>query len=433
MALAPFFKKSYYILAGAGAFYVFLLLVLSNEFLQRHALYAHKLKKGGWNYVNHPEKNGFAKNQVTPFFIPTSDGESLYAWHVLPLGTYAEHEAALLEQPEGPIENITSSLPFDLLSKDPESRLVINFHGNAGHVAQGWRPSTYHSLTGGSTPKTHVLAFDYRGFGQSSGVPSEAGLIRDGISVVTWAMTVAEIPPERIVILGQSLGTAVSTAVAEHFATQTSPQVSFAGVVLVAGFSDLATLMRTYSYGGIIPMLSPLRPYPRLQKFFIDKLVDTWRTSSRLANLVAKSNRLRLHLVHAKDDMHIPWIQSQMLFATAANAMVEADARGAEEEAYGVPGEEVVKKTVTTDLGNGGYIDRLEVGEKSVRVTILRRGGKFISHYVLFYIHIIPFIFFILIFFYSPLPSPTSLSFHFLFHSPMEHGSSISHSEPNEY
>ena len=31
------------------------------------------------------------ENQVTPFTLKTSDGESIYAWHILPLKLYGEH------------------------------------------------------------------------------------------------------------------------------------------------------------------------------------------------------------------------------------------------------------------------------------------------------------------------------------------------------
>lgn len=52
-------------------------------------------------------------------------------------------------------------------------------------------------------PNTHILTIDYRGFGHSTGSPTEAGLILDGVTLVDWVMKVAGIPPERIVILGR--------------------------------------------------------------------------------------------------------------------------------------------------------------------------------------------------------------------------------------
>ena len=59
-----------------------------------------------------------------------------------------------------------------------------------------------------------TMKSSYRGFGHSTGSPTEAGLIIDGVTLVSWIISVTNIPRERIVILGQSLGTAVSAAVA---------------------------------------------------------------------------------------------------------------------------------------------------------------------------------------------------------------------------
>jgi abhydrolase domain-containing protein 12 len=79
------------------------------------------------------------------------------------------------------------------------------------------------------------LTFDYRDFGKSTGSPSETGLIIDAVAVVDWAMNVAEIPPSRILIFAQSMGTAVSIAVSKHLALP----VVFAGTVLIAPFVDV--------------------------------------------------------------------------------------------------------------------------------------------------------------------------------------------------
>ncbi|TVY44422.1 Monoacylglycerol lipase ABHD12 [Lachnellula cervina] len=207
-----------------------------------------------------PEMFGFLYNQVTPFSITVSDGEALYAWHVLPLELYREHEASLIDEPSGFVSNITSSLAFKLLRDDPEARLVLHFHGAGGTVGSGYRPPNYRALSAGQPRKIHVLTFDYRGFGRSKGAPSESSMIRDALAVVHWAMNVAGIPPSRILVFGQSLGTAVSIAVSEHFALQ-SPPVLFAGTVLVAPFVDVMSLMATYRVAGAIPLVSPLADY----------------------------------------------------------------------------------------------------------------------------------------------------------------------------
>jgi pimeloyl-ACP methyl ester carboxylesterase len=184
---------------------------------------------------------------------------------------------------------------------------------NAGHIAQAIRPSSYHSLT--DTSSYHVLAIDYRGFGHSTGVPSEAGLINDGSALVEWAVNVAGIPPERIVLLGQSLGTAVVSGVAERYAVQ---GVEFAGIILVSGFSDLPTMLSEYRIGGIFPVLAPFRASPALLRLFHYFIVDKWQSNHRLASLVRHTkNRLRLSLIHSRNDPDIPWTEDNKLFKAA--------------------------------------------------------------------------------------------------------------------
>ena len=245
-------------------------------------------------------------------------------------------------------------------------------HGNAGTISQGWRTDAYRALASADPKNTHIFTIDYRGFGYSSGTPTEAGLITDGIALVDYALHVAKIPPERIVIHGQSLGTAVAVAVAEHFALKNQGEkVEFGGVVLVAAFTNMRALMGTYAIGGILPILSPLRPYPILQRYFERGIKETWNTDQRLESLVRGSKRLRLFLVHARNDFEIPWSHGKRLFYVAANATSE---RGMSEKLIdGVKWHE--------DLGEAGWVDVWKAGEgekerKEVRLEIVPVGGE---------------------------------------------------------
>lgn len=74
--------------------------------------------------------NRSAENQITPFNFTTPDDETLYAWHVMPLGLYAKHEEEMLQQPSGLVEDITKAKAFDLLTSDPEARLIISCRYN---------------------------------------------------------------------------------------------------------------------------------------------------------------------------------------------------------------------------------------------------------------------------------------------------------------
>lgn len=91
------------------------------------ALYAHKINTLFWHDIDDATHFGFAKHQVTPFNIPTPDGETLYTWHVLPLDVYTRNEQTLVDEhrPDAIVKDITSSSAFKLL-RSPEARVVIS-------------------------------------------------------------------------------------------------------------------------------------------------------------------------------------------------------------------------------------------------------------------------------------------------------------------
>ncbi|TWU76180.1 hypothetical protein ED733_002930 [Metarhizium rileyi] len=287
-------------------------------FFQRHFLYAHKFNTLFWSDVNEPERWGFAKHQVAPFYLKTPDSNYIYAWHVLPLPLYHKHQDQIVQRASSEVAplDITNTESFRLLKSDPKEKLILYFHGNAGHIAQMLRAHSYHSLT--DTSPYHVIAIDYRGYGYSTGVPSEEGLIQDAETLVNWAMNVAGIPSNRIVLFGHSLGTAVTSGVAERF---TRKGVDFAGLVLVAGFSDLANLLTGYRISGVFPVVGPLVVWPSAVKYLQTYVVDKWHSADRLANIVRYTNkRLRLELIHSHSDWDIPWQHEEILFQAAANA-----------------------------------------------------------------------------------------------------------------
>lgn len=161
------------------------------------------------------------------------------------------------------------------------------------------------------SPNTHLLAIDYRGFGLSTGTPTEDGLITDGIAAVNWAIQVAKVPPEQIVLFGHSLGTAVSVAVAEHFAKR---KTDFAGIILYAGFANLPLVLLDYS---LLGFLAPLRKISLFTAYLKTTIVDFWRTANRAENLFTLSKRTKLYLIHSRNDYEIRPLQSSELFLFA--------------------------------------------------------------------------------------------------------------------
>ena len=78
----------------------------------------------------------------------------------------------------------------------------------------------------------NLLAFDYRGYGESEGAPSEAGLYRDADAAYRYLRDTLGVPPDRIVIFGHSLGSAV--------AVELAARVPAAGLILDGALTSVA-------------------------------------------------------------------------------------------------------------------------------------------------------------------------------------------------
>lgn len=112
---------------GAAALvgvYAIILGALLTPNLQRFALYAHKINTLFLHDIDNGERFGFAKGQVTPFTIQTADGETLYAWHVLPVDAYARNERLLREE-AAHIGDFSNKHAFHLLTSS-EVRVVVS-------------------------------------------------------------------------------------------------------------------------------------------------------------------------------------------------------------------------------------------------------------------------------------------------------------------
>lgn len=245
-----------------------------------------------------------------------------------------------------------------------------------------------------------MVAVDYRGFGHSTGSPTEAGVIIDGTTLVNWVLKTANIPSERVVIAGQSLGTAVSTAVGLHFADPTNELIppearaiqsllsdpngvgfqatTFAGIILAAPFSSIPALLLTYRIGGLLPLLLPLRPIPALADLLTSQMEDKWLSAERLTayyNVLADSKLLHsdtrslgsLQVIHALNDADIPYHQSEMICRRMF---------GKRDAASEVEKEEIDAEECINGTKGAGVLEVKRPGRPFVRFEITRFGGN---------------------------------------------------------
>ncbi len=131
-----------------------------------------------------------------------------------------------------------------------------------------------------------VLAIDYRGYGGSTGHPSEAGLITDARAAYDFILRT--VPGARVVLFGTSLGTGVAVAL--------GAQVEESGVLLDSPFTSALHI-------------AELR-YPWLPSSVLMR--DHWASDSRIAQINAP-----LLLVHCDADRTVPLTEGAALFGQA--------------------------------------------------------------------------------------------------------------------
>ena len=134
----------------------------------------------------------------------------------------------------------------------PARFTVIVFNGNAGH--RGMRAPLAAAL---SRHGVATLLFDYRGYGDNTGRPSEDGLAQDARAAWLYVTTRADVDPGRVVFFGESLG----AALALRLATERPP---FA-LVLRSPFTSLTDIGRHHY--PFLPVRWLLRDrYPSLER-----------------------------------------------------------------------------------------------------------------------------------------------------------------------
>jgi hypothetical protein len=89
------------------------------------------------------------------------------------------------------------------LSKHENFKVALYFHGNAENIYQSL-PILFQIFK----YDINVFGVDFRGYGKSSGSPSERGIYKDGISAMNYLLDTLHYESENIIVIGRSLGSA---------------------------------------------------------------------------------------------------------------------------------------------------------------------------------------------------------------------------------
>ncbi|XP_061546744.1 lysophosphatidylserine lipase ABHD12-like [Phycodurus eques] len=188
------------------------ILIVARELFQ-YLVYKYRIKVP--LFVDLSQPVDFSLNHTINIYLTSEEGISLGVWHTVPEGKWRESQG--------------KDMAWYQNTLNDDSPVFIYLHGNTGTRAATHRVGVAKLL---STLGYHVLVPDYRGFGDSSGEPTEAGLTTDALHVYNW---VKKHSGSSLVILwGHSLGTGVSTNTAVKLAEQ---GIVLDGVILEGTFN----------------------------------------------------------------------------------------------------------------------------------------------------------------------------------------------------
>jgi fermentation-respiration switch protein FrsA (DUF1100 family) len=195
----------------------------------------------------------------------------------------------------------------------PPAATVIYFHGNAGNLSYAdWVGVEF------ATRGFDVLLFDYRGYGRSEGeLSDENGLYNDSDAAYDFLVRERHVKPERIVLYGESLGTAAAVDVASR--------KPCGAIILESGLSSARDMA-----GAILPWM------PRFLRGITRNKFDS----------VGKLSLVRTPalVVHGEKDDLIPVAQGHALYEAANEPKELMIIRGAGHNNLAI-------------IGGNGYLD----------------------------------------------------------------------------
>jgi len=187
----------------------------------------------------------------------------------------------------------------------PDARATLLFlHGNAGNISHRLDSINIFYNLGLS-----VLIIDYRGYGKSTGAPSEQGTYIDAETAWDYLTKERNINPDNIIIFGRSLGGAVAIWLAEKHLS--------AGLIVESSFTAIADIGKHY--------------YPYLPTSVLARI--KYPSKNRISNV--KSPVL---VIHSLNDEIIPYENGKQLFQAANEAKTFLEINGGHNDGFIISG-----------------------------------------------------------------------------------------------
>ncbi|XP_042357316.1 lysophosphatidylserine lipase ABHD12-like [Plectropomus leopardus] len=255
-----------------------------------HVVYSHLIRFPFFVDLSRPED---VLNHTCNFYLDTEEGVSVGVWHTLPASQWEE---AAGRSPEWYWETLGDGHP-----------VIIYLHGNTGTRAINHRVELVKIL---SAAGYHVVSFDYRGFGDSTGEPSEAGLTTDALHVFHWVKKRSSGGP--VYLWGHSLGSGVATNTAVKLQEEGSVVDA---LILEGAFTRLGEVATNHP---LTKMYMFLPGFESLLWNILDMNNIVFDNNKNLKVLTSP-----LLLLHAEDDHIVPYHMGVKLHEISLQAKKE--------------------------------------------------------------------------------------------------------------
>ena len=185
-----------------------------------------------------------------------------------------------------------------------QHRTLLFFHGNAGNISHRLESiQLFHRLG------LNVFIFDYRGFGQSAGSPTEQGTYLDSQAAWSYLTKIRALNANEIIVFGRSLGGAIAT----WLANRNTPAM----LILESTFTSVPAMAQRFY---------PFLPVRLLTRFQYNSLA------------LVKNLACPLLIAHSRDDEIIPYEEGRQLFKAAPEPKQFLEMRGGHNDGFIVSG-----------------------------------------------------------------------------------------------
>ncbi|XP_047207736.1 lysophosphatidylserine lipase ABHD12 isoform X1 [Girardinichthys multiradiatus] len=230
-------------------------------------------------------------NHTHNFYLEAEAGLKIGVWHTVPARMWREAQG---KDGDWYVSTFNSAHP-----------VILYLHGNAGTRGGDHRVQLYKVL---SSLGYHVVTFDYRGWGDSDGSPSERGMTSDALFIYDWLKQRMEksLP---LYIWGHSLGTGVATNLVRRLCDRGSPPDA---LILESPFTNIREEAKSHPFSMVYRYL------PGFDWFFLDAI------SANNIRFASDENINHIScpvlILHAEDDSVVPFHLGKKLYNLASQS-----------------------------------------------------------------------------------------------------------------